>query len=292
MAGPAGPVGLAAAAMQISRSLRIRQAAGRWVFFAAGALLGIGLARLEPLAAFSIWSLAIISAAALHTPSRAWVAGFYVPLAALLGVDFHVATYLLEPAVTLTPALLLWTAPDLASAGGAVSREVNRRLAVPAATLLPALGAAAVVLLARDRVPALVAMRNVRATFRSAVEQILEEAPAGATIGSLTYDELGQSYADIRKRPLEERVELHKTMNPAQLDKFIHLRGRVDLKVVSVAEARRASSKRLLLAANAEEAEILGAEPDARQVFLFQRGEARTALFELAGDPPLMPGTR
>lgn len=278
--GPTGPlVALGAVAGLMGK---------RWAGLPLGLLVGVGLRFLPLATGFPLWCLLLVAAGWRVPATRPWLLGFFLPGALLLGVDFHVATYLLEPLVCLVPPLVLWLAPPLATLVAAPVAWIDARgrgawsILVPAAIALLLVGAA------YTRVPPLVAMRQVRATFRAGVEALLR-APTGTTIGCLTYDELGQTYADIRQRPLGQRVELHKTMNPAQLEKFLRLRGRQDLRIVPLAEARRAPGTVWLFAANSEETDALsalrGVEPFAR----FARGRAATALFRTVAGAEVVP---
>lgn len=274
--GTAGPlVALAAVFGMVGRRDSARPLA---VLVAlAGGLVAAALIRLAPVPVAAGCWLALILGAALRVPaSRPWVAGFLFPVLLLTGVDFHVATYLLEPLLCLVPASLLWVGPALEPIGSRVTAW-TRRLPTPLALVMPLVLLGIGVVALRDRVPPIVAMRDVRATFRAGVDHLVREAPQGATIGCLSYDELGSTYADIRRRPLGERVEQHKTMNPAQLEKFLRLRGRTDLSVVPVAEARTRTGPVVLLALNGEEDELLRSIPGIQPRAEFRRG--RSAVF-------------
>lgn len=277
MRGPTGPlVALAAVAGLFGK---------RIVGLLVGAIVGIGFHFLPAAVGLPLWSLLLVAAGWRVAAARPWLPGFFIPATLLLGVDFHVATYLLEPLVCLVPPLVLWLAPPLAVALRGPAARVDARLRGVFGVLLPVGAALALVFAAYDRVPPLVAMRQVRATFRFGVETLLT-APSGTTIGCLTYDELGETYADIRRRPLGERVELHKTMNPAQLEKFLRLRGRKDLRVVPLAEARRAAGPVWLFAANSDEIRALGDVPGAQPLARFDRGRAATAVYRLTTSAP------
>jgi hypothetical protein len=273
--GFAGPIAAAAALVALTGARTLRPALGAAL---AGALLGGALRFLPPGAALIPWLLLLVAAAWRCASSRPWLLGFLLPAAALLGVDFYVSTYLLEPLLALTPALLLWLRP--------LATPLGERLEAPAARWRRpmALAAPALALLAafalHDRVGPIVAMRDVRAVFRQAVDFVRTEAGPGAAIGYLTYEELGESYADIRAKPLDRRVERHKTMNGPQLDKFLGLTGRDDLNVVPVSELPPAG-ERWLLGVNAIEREILSTHPGAREVRRFDAGGAEAVLFRI-----------
>lgn len=279
--GPAGPLTAFAALLALAGPAIPRGRAARVLCLLAGALLAGSLRFLPPTPGGVLWLLLLLGAALRVPASRPWLAGFLVPAVLLLGVDFHVATYLLEPLLCLVPATLLWLGPHLDSPGRWLTRRLDR---LPrAAAVLPLIGLALAGVGLRDQVPPIVAMRQVRAVFRAGVERLLSEAPPGTTVGCLTYDEIGSTYADIRRRPLGERVEMHKTMNPAQLEKFLRLRGRGDLRVVSLAQARTAEGVVYLLALNAEEAEILGRLPGSEPVANFTAGRAVVELYRYTG---------
>jgi hypothetical protein len=273
--GPAGPLAAAAAVVALTGTRRFGPALGA---AAIGLALGGAFRVLPPGPALVPWLILLSAAAWRSAPSRPWLIGFLVPSAALLGVDFHVSTYLLEPLLALVPALLLWLGPLVTPAGErieplAVRWRTPLTIAAPAlALLLTALG--------HDRAGPIVQMRDVRAVFREAVAHVRAEVGPGATIGYLTYEELGESYAEIRAKPLDRRVERHKTMNGPQLDKFLGLVGRTDLAVVPMGELP-GQGETWLLGVNAEEIEVLAARPGAREVRRFERGGARAALFRV-----------
>lgn len=275
---PAGPLaaGAAAAALMVrpGRSLSLRICGWILAVMAAAALLG----RVAPAAAMPAWLLLLALAAHRVPASRGWFLAFTIPLAALLGVDFHVSTYLLEPAAALTVAMLIWVTPGLT--GGAPDDRspmagrwpMARRVGAPATALLLAA-------LAHGRLAPIVRMRETRAVFREAVEAVLREAPAGTTIGYLSYEELGESYADIRRKPLARRVEQHKTMSGAQLARFLRLRGRPDLRIVTAEAADTTSGNVWYLAVNATERGDFAGRVDLVEFRSWNRGAAAAALY-------------
>ncbi|HEX7878278.1 MAG TPA: hypothetical protein VF720_02645 [Candidatus Eisenbacteria bacterium] len=285
--GPAGMLGAAGALVALA-SWRGERRPSSLVLYGVlpGILAGVSLARLDPALAIGPWLALLVAASVVVPASRPWLAGFLVPAAALLLVDFHVSTYLIEPGLALTPALLLWWRPLLEAPAVRIESKL-RRSALVIACVAPLVSLLAAYLL-HDRVHPIKAMRDVRKVFRETVEQVIDEAPAGTIIGYLSYEELGETYADIRRRPLEQRVERHKTMNGAQLGKFLRLRGRADLSVVPVAEAWAASDSAgapvWLLAVTAAERAELAARSGAREVAWTRQGSAEAALFRV-GSP-------
>lgn len=282
MRGPAGPLVALAAAIGL---LTPRASGGRPAVSLASVAGGLAFAALvrflPPPVGCGVWLVLILGAALRAPATRPWVAGFFVPSLLLLGVDFHVATYLLEPLLCLAPAALLWLCPLLEPAGRGLTLFL-RRVPGAAALLVPLVFTASATAVLRDRVTPLVVMRDVRAAFRAGVDLIVAQAPQGTTVGCLTYDELGRTYADIRRRPLGERVEAHKTMNPVQLEKFFRLRGRGDLRVLPVAEAVRALGPVYLLALNAEEDEILQRVPLAKPLARYAGGRGVSVVYFVA----------
>ena len=285
--GPAGPLAAAAAAVAIARH-RLRVISARallGVLFAGGAV-GVALGRLDPALAILPWLAVLISAALAVPESRPWLAGFLVPAAALLGVDFHVSTYLLEPALVLTPALLIWSLPLVGPAAESIEERLPRRVGTIALIVMPIL-ALAVAALLHGRVAPLVVMRDVRAVFRQAVEAIHDSAPENTTVGYLSYEELGATYADIRRKPLDQRVERHKTMNGIQLAKFLRIRGRPDLRVVAVGEIPMVPDSLVaggpvwLLAVTPAERAQLASRLGASELHHFRKGSAESAIFRV-----------
>ncbi|TPW13778.1 MAG: hypothetical protein FD129_1209 [bacterium] len=138
-----------------------------------------------------------------------------------------------------------------------------------------------------DRVTPLVTMRHVRSVFRQAVETICADAPPNTLVGYLSYEELGATYADIRAKPLDQRVEQHKTMNGPQLAKYFRLRGRPDLRVVAVGEIPMGQGTlggmgvAWLLAVSTDERSQLATRPGAVELHHFRVGGAESAIFRV-----------
>lgn len=276
---PAGPLAAGAAALAL-----LTRAGRRLTPRSGGLLLAVmagafGLGRVAPAATLPAWLLLLAMAAFRIPESRGWCLAFVIPLTALLGVDFHVSTYLLEPAVSLTVAILIWLAPALtgslpaARAPGPVRSSAGLVIGAPVVALILA-G------LSYGHAGPIVRMRQTRAVFRDSVETVLRDAPAGATIGYLSYEELGESYAEIRRKPLARRVEQHKTMSGAQLARFVRLRGRPDLRVASAQEADTTAGPVWYLAVNAVERGDFAARSDLVELRAWRRGDASAALFQ------------
>ena len=279
--GPGGPLAAGSALLAlIGPKLRGRLPL-LGLFLIAGAVTAF-LARLAPGLLFPAWLLLLASAAWRVPSSRGWFLAFLIPLLALMGVDFHVSTYLLEPALMLTVAMLVWLKPFLTPWAPA-AETLAERVPPPARLAGAPLAALLGVLLLHDRVGPIVAMRDVRALFRSAVESVLADAPPATTLGYLSYEEIGESYADIRRKPLSRRVGQHKTMNGAQLAKFLRLRGRPDLRVVPTGEADTTAGPVWYLAVNSSERRDFTARGDLVEFRVWRRRDEASALFRRSG---------
>jgi len=285
--GPAGPLAMAAASVAVARHrLGLQSMAALLAVLAAGLMIGLGVGRLDPVFGILPWLTILLTAAMAVPESRPWLVGFLVPAVALLGVDFHVSTYLLEPALVLTPAILLWCLPLVRPAAQSIEDRVPRRAWKFLPILMPLLAAVSALFLHGWLAP-VVTMRHVRAVFRQAVETIRDTAPANTVVGYLSYEELGATYADIRQAPLDQRVERHKTMNGSQLAKFLRLQGRPDLHLVAAGEiASEADSlagygPAWLLAVTPAERTQLASRPGVVELRHFREGSAESAIFRV-----------
>jgi hypothetical protein len=188
----------------------------------------------------------------------------------------------------IVPALVLWSSPLLEPAGRRLSGLLSR---VPSwtAAVLPLAITLFSVGIGYARLGPVVRMRDVRAVFGRTIEELLVTLPPGTTVGSLTYEELGATYAEIRERPIGQRVEQHKTMNPAQMEKFFRLRGRGDVRVVPVSEAARARPPRVIVAMNNDELRILFSRGDLVERAVHRQGQAAAGVLDFVGDSNQAP---
>ncbi len=283
--GPGVLIVMGAAGAAVGRALSGGRSGAGWAGLVSGIAAGALVGRIDLRAGAAVWTLLLVAAALAERRSRPWVAGFLIPVVALFGVDFFVATYLLEPALMLVPALVIWVAPLAAPAGRALEERMADRRVRGFVVPVVLIAAAVLVFVARPLVAPVKSMRDVRATFRSLVSDLASREAAGTTLGSLSYEELGRSYAEIREESLETRVARHKTMNPAQLGKLLGLLGRPDLSVVSVEEALAATGPVRLVALNESEREILRRIPGSREIRTFAAGGASAAIFAVARPP-------
>jgi hypothetical protein len=275
---PHGSCGGDRALVALAAMAGLRQ---RIVGLLVSAIVGIGFHFLPAAVGLPLWSLPC--GGGLAGGGAHWLPGFFIPATLLLGVDFHVATYLLRP-----PGL-----PGAAARAGWRRRSpsVLRR---PPGRCASARGLRRCccrsgprwrVHAAYDRIP-LVAMRQVRATFRFEVETA--DRSARATNGCLTYDRLWARPARISGVGAGRAGGVAQDDESAQLEKFLKLRGRKDLRVVPLAEARRAAGPVWLFAANSDEIRVLEEVPGAQPLGRFDRGRAATAVYRLTTSAPAM----
>lgn len=272
--GPAGPIAALSAVIALMDDARQQ----KWIPIVIGGVSAVAVTALPIRIAAPVWVVLLVAAAIRVPMTLPWVGGFLISATLLLNVYMHVATYLLEPLLCLVPATFLWARPAWQPVGRFIGVQMMRmpHWVVVVAPIVALFVLAATV---REYLPPIVAMRQVRSVFRSGVETLITRAPHAATVGCVSYDELGTTYSDIRRSTIGRRVELHKTMDAAQLEKFLHLRGRSDLKVVSLLAARAASGPVCILALSEKEEEAVRHTLDAKPLARFVEGHALATVY-------------